>query len=235
MKETKRKAFNFLRSYFDVLNELKEDSDRLNFLMSIINKQFLNQDPKDLDFIAKLCYESQRHAIESSVKGWIRANKTDLQGNLLTNPPTNPPIDPPTNPKEEEEKEEEEEQVEEKVKVIVENKFSPEVLNCYDALINFFPIQLQPEKKESWYSEIEKLNRIDKIPFELIIGIVKKTREDAFWSKNFLSLTKLRKKNKDGLKYIVVFNEKFNSVPQQEQKVGRQTLSTIEQNTKGWK
>jgi len=95
MKQTKRKAFNFLRSYFDVLNELPKDSDRLSFLMSIINKQFLNQDPKDLDFIAKLCYESQRHSIESSVKGWIRANKTNLQGNPLTDPPTNPPIDPP--------------------------------------------------------------------------------------------------------------------------------------------
>jgi len=106
MKNTKRKAFNFLRSYFDVLNELKDDSDRLNFLMSIINKQFLNKDPKDLEFIAKLCYESQRHSIESSVKGWIRVNKTDLQGNPLTNPPTNPPTDPPTNPQEEEEEEE---------------------------------------------------------------------------------------------------------------------------------
>ena len=112
--------------------------------------------------------------------------------------------------------------------------YSSDVLNCYESLINFFPEQLHPEKKETWYSEIEKLNRIDKIPFEIIIGIVQKTRQDAFWGKNFLSLTKLRKKNKDGLKYIVVFNEKFNSVPQQEQKVGRQTLSTIEQNTKGW-
>ena len=36
MKLTKRKAFNFLRSYFDVLNELKEDSDKLDFLMSIM-------------------------------------------------------------------------------------------------------------------------------------------------------------------------------------------------------
>ena len=80
MKLTKRKAFNFLRSYFDVLNELKDDSDKLHFLMSIINKQFLNEDPKDLDFIANLCYESQRHAIEKSVKGWLTANKTDLEG-----------------------------------------------------------------------------------------------------------------------------------------------------------
>ena len=70
MKETKRKAFNFLRSYFDVLNELKEDADKLDFLMAIINKQFLNEDPKDLGFIGKLCYESQRHQIEKKCK-WL--------------------------------------------------------------------------------------------------------------------------------------------------------------------
>lgn len=113
-KPTKRKAFNFLRSYFDVLNELKEDADKLNFLMSIINKQFLNEDPKELGFIAKLCYESQRHSIESSVKGWIRASKTDLLGIPITNPPTTPP----TNPKEEEEEEEEEVQVQVKDNIV---------------------------------------------------------------------------------------------------------------------
>ena len=103
-KDTKRKAFNFLRSYFDVLNELKDDSDKLDFLLSIINKQFLDEDPKGLGFVAKLCYESQRHSIESSVKGWVRVAKTDLKGNPLTNPPTNPL----TNPQEVEEEVEEE-------------------------------------------------------------------------------------------------------------------------------
>ena len=105
-KPTKRKAFNFLRSYFDVLNELDNDKDKLNFLMSIINKQFLDQDPKELNFIVNLCYESQRHAIESSVKGWKRVNNIDPTTNPMTNPPTNPT----TNPQEEEEEVEEEEE-----------------------------------------------------------------------------------------------------------------------------
>jgi hypothetical protein len=105
-KETKRKAFNFLRSYFDVLNEIPEDKDKLSFLISIINKQFLNEDPEKLDFIPNLCYESQRHSIETSVKGWLRATKDTL----LTNPPTNPMTNPMTNPKEEEEEEEEKEE-----------------------------------------------------------------------------------------------------------------------------
>ena len=100
LKPTKRKAFNFLRSYFDVLNELNNDADKLDFLLSIINKQFLDEDPKGLNFIVNLCYESQRHAVESSVKGWKRVNGCD--------PTTNPPLNPTLDPKEEEEEEEEE-------------------------------------------------------------------------------------------------------------------------------
>ena len=77
-RETKRKAFNFLRSYFDVLNELEKDKDKLEFLLAVINKQFLNEDPVDLDFVSNLCYESQRHQIETSVKGY-----EDKTGNKL--------------------------------------------------------------------------------------------------------------------------------------------------------
>ncbi len=109
VKPTKRKAFNFLRSYFDVLNEIPTDKDKLEFLTSIINKQFLDQDPKDLGFISNLCYESQRHQIESSVNGWKRANKDTP----LTTPRTNPPTTPRTDPKEEQEEEKEQEQVQE--------------------------------------------------------------------------------------------------------------------------
>ena len=96
-KPTKRKAFNFLRSYFDVVNELQSDEDKLSFLMSIINKQFLDEDPKELSFLVKLCYSSQKHAIESSVKGWKRVSLTDMQGNPLSNPPIDPTTNPPTN------------------------------------------------------------------------------------------------------------------------------------------
>ena len=85
-KPTKRKGFHFMRSYFDVLNELQTDKDKLSFLMSIINKQFLDENPKGLDFIVKLSYESQRHSIEKSVKGYKDKMKTDLLGNPLKDP-----------------------------------------------------------------------------------------------------------------------------------------------------
>ena len=109
-KPTKRKAFNFLRSYFDVLNELDKDADKLAFLLSIIDKQFLDEDPTELNFIVNLCYSSQKHAIESSVKGWKRASKTTLEGDPMTNPLTALPTNPLTNPKEEEEEEKEKEE-----------------------------------------------------------------------------------------------------------------------------
>ena len=86
LKPTKRKAFNFLRSYFDVLNEIPEDKDKLAFLLAVINKQFLDEDPEGLDLLVSLSYESQRHAIESSVKGYKDKKKTDLLGNPLADP-----------------------------------------------------------------------------------------------------------------------------------------------------
>ena len=125
MKPTKRLGFTFLRSYFDVLNKIENDADKLNFLLSIINKQFLDEDPKDLTFMVELCYESQRHAIEKSVKGWKTANKTDLKGDPILPkgsplpPPSIPPPTPP--PKEEEEKEQEKEK--EETNTLTESEF----------------------------------------------------------------------------------------------------------------
>ena len=112
MKPTKRKAFSFLRSYFDVLNKIKDREDKLDFLLAIIDKQFLNEEPKEMEFIVDLCYESQRHSIEKSVNGWLRVNKGGIMGEVISNPTSNPPLHVGSNPKEEEEKEEEKEEVE---------------------------------------------------------------------------------------------------------------------------
>ena len=115
IKKTKRKAFNFLRSYFDVLNELTNDKDKLDFLIAIINKQFLNEDPINLNFIVNLCYESQRHQIETSVKGWLRATKEELGTTPMTTSMTTLPTTPMTDGKEEEEEEKEEVKVKESI------------------------------------------------------------------------------------------------------------------------
>lgn len=88
------------------------------------------------------------------------------------------------------------------------------VYACYDICIKKFPENLVPKDnktKKSWLDTIDKLKRIDDIPFDLIEKITEGARNSNFWSKNFLSLTKLRKKNDDGVSYIVVFNEYLKS------------------------
>lgn len=110
----------------------------------------------------------------------------------------------------EEEKREEERRREEKKKEDKElTVYSSEVNDCFNNCLNHFPLHLHPKDSKPWIETIDKLNRIDSIPFNIIEDVVKKARNDEFWSANFLSLTKLRQKNKDGLKYIIVFNEKF--------------------------
>lgn len=92
--------------------------------------------------------------------------------------------------------------------------YSKEIHDCLNNCLSFFPEHLHPETeniKNSWLDTLDKLKRLDKIPLLAIEEIVKKTREDSFWSNNFLSITKLRKNDNNGVKYIVVFNEKIKS------------------------
>ena len=121
MKLTKRKGFNFLRSYFDVLNDIPEDKDKLDFLTAIINKQFIDEEPKNLSFIANLCYNSQRHAIEKSVKGWKLASNTDMLGSPLGDPKGEGGGDPMSDPKEEQEQEKVQEKEKEQQQYVSKN------------------------------------------------------------------------------------------------------------------
>ncbi|WP_440880675.1 hypothetical protein [Tenacibaculum sp. C7A-26P2] len=94
---------------------------------------------------------------------------------------------------------------------LTEKSFSNEVEKCYKNCLIHFPVNLHPKDDVifKWKETIDKLNRIDRIPFKLIEEIVNKTRADRFWATNFLSIPKLRKNNPDGIPYVVVFNEKF--------------------------
>lgn len=94
------------------------------------------------------------------------------------------------------------------------NVYDETVHECFENCLIYFSDHLHPNtlaKKNNWLDTIEKLNRIDKIPFEIIEQIVEHIRNDEFWSKNFLSMAKLRKTNKDGVKYIVAFYEQLKS------------------------
>jgi len=92
-------------------------------------------------------------------------------------------------------------------------KVTPEhweaVLKIYDEVVELFPNETQPDtrvKVDKWLDCIDQLLRIDKIPALEIITVIKWTRGDVrFWAKNFLSILKLRKTNKEGVKYFFVF------------------------------
>jgi hypothetical protein len=69
MKLTKRKAFNFFRSYYDVYNELS-DKDKVLFMDALLDRQFLGVKPDGLTGIVKFAYISQTHSIDSQIKGY---------------------------------------------------------------------------------------------------------------------------------------------------------------------
>ena len=83
MKLTKRKGFNFFRSYYDVYNELENESDKVQFIEALLNRQFLGIKPTELKGMAKFAYVSQTNSIDSQVDGY--ETKT---GNKLLNTPT---------------------------------------------------------------------------------------------------------------------------------------------------
>lgn len=78
MKLTKRKGFNFFRSYFDVYNELN-NKDKIVFMDALLERQFLGEKPTNMSGMAKFAYISQTNSIDSQVKGY--EDKTGLKLN----------------------------------------------------------------------------------------------------------------------------------------------------------
>ena len=93
-----------------------------------------------------------------------------------------------------------------------EKDFPPLILDSYNHIVKLFPKQTQPKTKTEklkWLSELDKLQRLDGYNPRQIYLICSKVRNDNFWSQNFLSITKLRQKNGDGVKYIQSFEYRF--------------------------
>jgi hypothetical protein len=76
-KETKRKAFKFYRSYYDVYNELN-DKDKLKFIEALLDRQFQGIKPNELSDMVKFAYVSQEHSIDLQVKGYEAATGRKL-------------------------------------------------------------------------------------------------------------------------------------------------------------
>jgi hypothetical protein len=69
MGKKMRKAFNFYRSYYEVLQDISNPLDRLAYLEAIIERQFTGKQPS-LEGIAKIVYNGQRYSIDKSVEGY---------------------------------------------------------------------------------------------------------------------------------------------------------------------
>lgn len=76
-----RKGFNFYRSYFEVSMELK-DSEFIEFMKALLHKQFNGIEPTNLKGMAKFAYLSQKHSIDSQVKGYEDKTKQKLSENI---------------------------------------------------------------------------------------------------------------------------------------------------------
>jgi hypothetical protein len=109
----KRKAFQFYKSYYEVVNQLEKDKDKLNFLMALLKKQFEDIEP-ELKGQANFAWVSQKHSIESQVAGY--KNKIGYV------PPTEPPTIVPSIPPSVQEKEEEQEKEKEEEKLEIETR-----------------------------------------------------------------------------------------------------------------
>lgn len=123
-KLTKRKGFNFFRSYYDVYNELETTEDKVAFIDALLDRQFLGIKPTELKGMAKFAYISQVNSIDSQVKGYEDKTKTILS-------PTQPPTVGATTPPAEQVKD----KVEVKEKVEDEN-IKPTAFSFFNSLIS---------------------------------------------------------------------------------------------------
>lgn len=111
--------------------------------------------------------------------------------------------------------------------------FPKKLIELSKRIIKLFPESvistLTAKQKYEWIDTLRKLNEIDKLSLIEIEKIIKFARNSDFWSKNFLSVLKLRKKNKENIKYYIVFQEEMKS--EQKKNIGRITDDSVCQNT----
>ena len=74
----KRAAFNFYESYYQVVRELDDDKDKLDFLMALLARQFEGIEPTNLSKMASFAYKSQQHSIDKQVEGFESKMETKL-------------------------------------------------------------------------------------------------------------------------------------------------------------
>lgn len=91
-------------------------------------------------------------------------------------------------------------------------------------IISLFPekianeVKTEKATKKKWIETIAYCNEKKGYSYKQLKEIIIKAREDDFWCKNFMSVLKLKARNKEGIMYIDYFNEIFLKQPQNTQK-----------------
>lgn len=210
MKLTKRKGFNFFRSYYDVYNELS-DKDKVAFMNALLDRQFQGVKPDSLTGMAKFAYISQTNSIDSQVKGYEDKTKTKLTPNDgATIPPTDGGQLPPTEQVEVQVEVEGEEKEKVKGEIrLTEVKTSDVPLNE----VEFYEIALNIQKKiisnileaggstkkiegaiyKTWVDPIRLMMSVDGVTREQINKAARFGLQDSFWKTNILTTAGFRK------------------------------------------
>jgi hypothetical protein len=91
-------------------------------------------------------------------------------------------------------------------------EFSSSVIDLFEKAILLFNSDLRAEmlkQKFNCLKSLRDLIEIDKHDPDQILNVITWAREDDFWKLQFLSISKLRRKNKEGISYFVVFDQQM--------------------------
>ncbi len=86
-----------------------------------------------------------------------------------------------------------------------ESNIPQSVKTALQHFVVLFPKKYQPTtdaQKLKWANCLERIERIDGYDLRKVYEMVKKMRDDQFWSGNFLSILKLRNKDKNGILWV---------------------------------
>jgi len=147
IKLTKRKGFNFFRSYYDVYNELETVEDKVAFIDALLDRQFLGIKPTNLKGMAKFAYISQTNSIDSQVKGF-----EDKTGIILTPTQGGAKGGSITPTEQVEEKEEVEVEVKEENNIV----FAEILEFSFDEFWSMYPNKTNKKKAEEKFNKLTK-------------------------------------------------------------------------------
>ena len=95
---------------------------------------------------------------------------------------------------------------------LIDNAFDDLILKCFDNILPLFKEDYRPKSKKdkiNWLKAIESLDKKEGINPRQVYYIISKTLSDSFWIDNFRSPLKLLRKDKNGIKWVYIFKNKY--------------------------